>query len=159
MTMLNEGTYRARALKADLGKSSTGNAQVGIEFEILADGYAGEKITAYRSFTQTQLKNGKTVQEMTIEELIACGWNGDDWDNFTGLGTTEVDLVVQHDTYQGKTKAKVAFINTPGSGVALKAPMVADDRKAFAAQMKGTVAMVRSRMATNATRAADDVPF
>ena len=153
--MLNEGRYLARELKADLGKSSTGNAQVAIEFELLQDGYLGEKITAYRSFTATQLKNGKTVQEMTIEELIACGWDGEDWDNWTGLGTAEVELVIVHDTYQGKTKAKVAFINTPGNGVALKAPMVADDRKAFAAQMKGTVAMVRARMQSKPA----DVPF
>ena len=73
--------------------------------------------------------------ERTVESLRTCGWSGSDVSNIEDLGANEVELVIEDDTYDGKTRAKVKWINKIG-GVALGAPLAGDKMKAFAAAMQ-----------------------
>lgn len=133
-----KGRYRARSLQAEFGFSpNKGTEQVVVEFELLDDQWRGERVTWIGYFTE------KTT-ERTMEALRFCGWSGDDVTDLVGLGTSEVSLVIDHEEYDGKLQAKVQWVNK-GGAFAMKAPMSPDQKKAFAAKMRG--AAVKSRSA------------
>lgn len=125
-----EGTYRARVKSADFGFTSKGTEQVQVVFDILDPDYDGETVLWWGYFTE------KTA-ERTMQSLRYCGWKGDDVTNLIGISDNEVEVVVEHNTYQDKTNARVAWVNRlGGGGVSVKAPMPEDKRKAFAKKMK-----------------------
>ncbi len=126
--MIDAGTYRAKAVSAALGNTSTGKEQLGIEFELMdVDGVAGPHITYYGYFTDAAL-------EFTVKALRACGWKGTDLTDLAGLTDNEVSLVIAHEEYEGKVTAKVQWVNAPG-GLAMKSQLDPD-----AAKMKGRIA-------------------
>ena len=129
--MLPNGKYRARAKSAALGLTGTGKEQVGVEFEILTEGHTGESITYYGFFTED-------TTERTIKSLRVCGWQGSDLDNLDGIDANEVELDVEEDTYNGKTSAKVKWINKPG-GLAMRAQLDPAQARSFAQRMKGAI--------------------
>ena len=130
--MLEAGTYKAKAKRALLGKASTGKEQVGVEFELL-DG-SGTTIWWYGFFTD------KTF-ERTIESLRFCGWTGVDLTDLSGLGDSEVSIVVEQEEYpkdSGQWSAKVKWVNS-GDGVGMKEQLAPAAAKSFAEQMKGRI--------------------
>lgn len=127
----NQRRYRARATLWDLGETSTGKEQVAVEFVILTEGADVERITWFGYFTEDTV-------DRTIESLRICGWTGTDLAELQGLEANEVELVIEDDTYEGKTRAKVRWVNKPG-GLALKAPLSGERKKAFAATMRDRV--------------------
>ena len=129
---LPNGKHRARAKSAALGLTSTGKEQVGVEFEILTDGHVGTSITWYGYFTED-------TTERTIKSLRICGWAGTELDNLNGIDSNEVELEVEEDTYNGKTSAKVKWINKPG-GLAMKSQLDPVQARSFAQRMKGAIA-------------------
>lgn len=121
------------------------------------------RISGHEDERNARLKGAQT----TIEALRACGWSGDDLADLHGLDANEVELVIDHETYQGETHPKVKFVNRP-SGLGLKAPMTLEQARAFAARMKGDVLMASRRIQPPAGAApqrsmegagADDIPF
>lgn len=123
--MINPGTYRARAMGSSkphiqFGMAGTGTQQVAVAFmiyqEVLDDHRqptgtyepTGEEITWIGSFTPATMQR-------TCESLRYAGWSTNDLDDMTGLGSTDVDIVVEHEEYQGNTRAKVQWVNKPGS--------------------------------------------
>lgn len=129
---LNNGKYRARATEWDLAEAGTGSPQVAVGFELLDDGYVGRRITWYGYWSDAAL-------EITVKALRACGWKGNDLLELSGLDANEVDLVIENEEYEGQWTPRVKFVNVPG-GLAIKAPMSDDKRKAFAAQMRQKIA-------------------
>lgn len=135
---LDKGTYRARAVKWVIGEASTKTPQIGIEFRVEHDDGSFDSITSYRYFTDGAL-------EYTVADLRALGWQGVDLlelaDNGGGLDTNEVELVLDWEAHNGKTRLKVKYINA-GGGVAMKNAMNGDAVKAFAASMRGKIAAI-----------------
>lgn len=127
-----EGTYRALGVpgSAQLGETENGNPQLAASFKIMDESHAGECVPWYGYFTEK-------TEKRTLESLRLAGWSNDDIGNIEGFGDAEVDIVVEHNEWNGKVSARVAWVNRPGSGVALKNPMNETARKAFAAKMKG----------------------
>jgi hypothetical protein len=141
--MIAVGKYRAMAREAALGLTKGGNDQIGVSFEILDDetgNPTGERITWYGYFTDA-------TTDRTIQALKLCGWDpgprGEDWpspDDMHGCGINEVEIEVEHDTYEGKTNAKVKWVNAPGgSGIAMKDKMDDPKKAAFAKRMRAAV--------------------
>lgn len=126
---LTPGKYRARARQWAWGISSKDNEQLAILFEFLD--YPGVTMTAYRSFTDEAF-------DYSIAALRTCGWQGDDFEDLTGLDANEVQLVLENDTYEGKTELKIKYINSTG-GIALKKAMEPASLKTFAQRMKGRI--------------------
>lgn len=126
--MNNQRTYRARAKNWNLGESSSGKEQLAVEFEIITPGAEMPSITAYLYFTDA-------AWERSVESLRLCGWAGTDISTLEGLDENEVELVIEDDTYDSKTRPKVRWINRVG-GVALGAPLAGDKMKSFAAAMQ-----------------------
>lgn len=106
------GTYKAMPRDAVMGKTSKGAEQLGIAFEILDGDEKGKTITAYLYFSE------KSV-DRTLESLEHCGWDGESLRDLRTALTREVSIVVELDTYEGKTSAKVRWINS-GAGAAVK---------------------------------------
>jgi hypothetical protein len=134
--MLDQGTYRGRPVRAALGMTGTGKEQIGVLFEFVEP--VGHRMTWYGFFTDD-------TWDRTIEALRACGWRGDDLTDFVegqqlpaGFDQ-EVELVVKHEVYQGKTTARIAFVNS-GGGLAMKETLTQDQAKAFAARMQRRIA-------------------
>ena len=128
--MISPGRYRAKAVKMQLGMTGTGKEQVGVLFDLLD--HPGEQVTWFGFFTDESFGR-------TIESLRHCGWVGPMLDDPTGIDTNEVTLVIEQETYQGKTRLKVAWVNAPGGGLAMKETLDDQAAKSFAARMKGQV--------------------
>lgn len=125
--MIAPGTYIARAVSAELGETKAGNPQIAVEFDTGTDG----RITWFGYFTEK-------AQERTLQALRYCGWCGIDLTDLSGIDRNDVELVVEHESYEGKTRAKVQWVNKLG-GIGLKSKMSPDKAAAFAARMKGAI--------------------
>ena len=140
MRLTVPGTYRARVTAVEdvqFGMSHGGNEQIAVPFVVTQGDAQGETITWFGSFTD------KAV-EITLKALRACGWQGDDLNDLTGVVDNEVELVCAVETYNEKTSLKVKWVNKPGEGkVKLERPLDGGQRAAFAARMKGTVIALR----------------
>src|SRR3954471_896426 len=109
MSDLHEtGRFRARAIEGAWGRSQNGTEQVAVMFEL----ETGAKLTWYGYLTEA-------AAERTMNSLIACGVS--DLETLEGLSNDEVEVTVEHDTYNEKTRAKINWVNALGSGgVAMK---------------------------------------
>lgn len=148
------GTYRARGVagSAQLGTTEGGNPQIAASFEILDETFEGKTVPWYGYFTEK-------TQKRTLESLRLAGWSNDDIDNMEGFGDTEVDIVVEHNEWEGKVTARVAWVNRAGSGgLALKSPMSPDQRKAFASKIKGMAVLSRQAAEKEKSKAAPGKP-
>ncbi len=155
------GKFPARALGGELreGKKAP---YVAVEFKT-------HEGSVWRNFSlsETLLKSGKTVAEYSIADLIRCGWDGRDLGELRGLGTKEVELVIEHEPDDsGEMRANVRWINTPGErGNAKKAD--ASKARQLSTAMRGRVLAAQKelgaapapRQAEPASDADDSVPF
>jgi len=169
--VIDEGTYAAHALRAALGMTSTGKEQLAVEWELL-DG-SGRHITSYHYFSSEK------AIEISMDGLRTAGFRGADLSDLSSLfrsesnPTPECEIVVVHEEYNGRTSAKVRFINSMG-GLALSAPLDDAKAKAFASRMRGAIAAYDQSAGSNPPRRSstkapppddgyqasdDDVPF
>jgi hypothetical protein len=144
MSRLQPGKYRARGRWAKLAYTKDNNPQVAAELEIIDGGlHAGLHGHTLKWFGQFTEK----TEERTLESLRLLGWDNDDLSNMSGIGTTDVEIVVGEEEYDGRRTLKVQWINAlGGGGAALKAPM--DDTAAanFARRMKAAAAASRAKL-------------
>jgi hypothetical protein len=127
------GRHKARAIGIDFGIAETGTEQVAIAFEVTEGDAAGEVISWFGYFTDKTTKG-------TIQAMRACGWRGDDLAEVSADDLLDaVEIVVQEEQdREGNPRLRVRWVNRPGSGTAtLKQPMTPEQRKAFAARMRG----------------------
>lgn len=162
------GTYRARAMRGEFGESKKkGTAYVRVPFQIVDGEHKGEVVQWGGYFTD------KTT-ERTIESLRSCGctFPGDDVTNLEGLGTQDVEVVVEHETYtrddgEERMVAKVQWVNGLG-GIPEEQKMSDTRKRSFASQMKGAIKATSKPRANGAPPAqrqpepqpnGDDIPF
>ncbi|HVY62177.1 MAG TPA: DUF669 domain-containing protein [Planctomycetota bacterium] len=161
------GKYRARAIEAQLGETKTGKEQVVVRFELLNDGFEGQTITWFGVFATDKMA------KRILEGLRACGWRGTDIGDLSGVTDCDVEIEVEHNTWEGKTSARVKWVNRIGGGPAVT-PLAPDKARAFAARMKALATTVKppeekpgagsTAPPTRSTQAAmgvsdDDIPF
>jgi hypothetical protein len=111
--MIAEGTYRgkANARYVSYGESNGGTPQMSVTIDLTSIGQVVQWRGNFASDEATRI---------TCESLIAMGWSGDgdplDPASLTGLGSIEVDVTIGHETYEGKTNARVKSVRRAGSG-------------------------------------------
>lgn len=139
MTLIPEGKYMANVTGAAFGTSSKGNHQVAVQFVIAHDDpdFAGESIAYVGTFTED-------ATQYTIEALRGTGWDGDDLEEFKMLADSAqlgpAQIVVQHEEYEGASRARIRFVNRPGAGrFKFKEELPPASLKSFAASMKATL--------------------
>lgn len=175
--MIDAGTYKARATGPQdvvFGRAQSGNVQVAVLFDLIdASGApSGERISWLGTFAP-----GKAT-EIAIRALRACGWQGVDLADMTGVDSNVVELVVEiEQSDSGRSYPRVRWINTPSSGrVQMREPLRGAELRAFAAELRGVIAgldggrapsrAAQPRATTTTTRNAapsygsdDDIPF
>lgn len=141
MTTDNGRTY------CQFGKTQGGSPQVCVNFEILEGEQMGRRIAWFGFFTE------KTTQR-TIEALRYCGFKGNDLAELeTQALDNEVEIIVQHEEYQGKWRARVAWVNqVGGGGFKFAKAMDRSGIRAFAAQMRTAVGSVPEAAGKKAER-------
>jgi hypothetical protein len=109
---ITPGKYRAKAASATLGKTSTGKEQVYVDFELISGEAKGQHLGWYGYFTEN-------TAERTLESLEYCGWDGNSIRELRGLGSKEVELVVEYERNEqdGKEYLRVRWVNKVGGGV------------------------------------------
>ena len=130
--IIDPGDYRAKSIGAELGKSSKkGTDQITIRFSLLD---FPQQTIDYRGYFS------EAAFDITMRQLRAAGFKGDNLADLSSLAeevSPEVVLVVEHEDYQGKTYARVKFINDPT--VQVSRALDAGEAKAFAARMRGRI--------------------
>jgi hypothetical protein len=120
---------------AQFGETKNGTKQVVVTFELLEGAHAGRRLPWFGYFT-------KDSYERTIESLRLTGFKGDDLATvpFQQLNQ-KVSVTVEHSEWEGKVRAKIAWVNKPGGGgVKLASPLGKDALRMFAASLKAKVA-------------------
>lgn len=149
---MKAGWDKFRVIEADLAFTSEQKPQVAVLLEAVAGDSAGEQITWYGSFTENARKS-------TILGLRAIGWKGDDISNLTTV-TGETECLVQIEPgLDGVARPRIRFVGRGGGGgLAVKNRMNEDQKRAFAASLKG---LILSMSAPNGggQKADDDIPF
>lgn len=141
--------FRARATgpqDVTFGRSSNGNDQIAVVFEITEGDRAGQRMTWTGTFTEK-------ATAITMRALRAAGWATDDLTDMSGIGDKDVDLAVGVEEYEGEVRERIRWVNEPGGGkFAFKQPVEGHDLKALAARVKGEA--VASRLPAGTTHAA-----
>jgi hypothetical protein len=152
--MIPEGTFSAVARGGTLSESENKKTpQVVVSFEITTAEHAGTTINWFGFLTD------KTT-ERTIESLRYAGWKGSDLSDLSDLSKSDtpvVELVIEHEEYEGKTRPKVQWVNRVGrAGKALPA----EQAKTLAARMRGAIAAVDQKLkAQGFSGGGSGVPF
>jgi hypothetical protein len=130
--MLTNGKYIAVARSWDVGESKEkGTPLVNVNYEIVAGPNSGQFISGQHYITEGAV-------EFTIKALRASGWSGvncSDPNDLGGMGTRKVELVVEAESYEGKSYPKVKFVNAPGGGFKPK-PLDESKKRQLAAMLK-----------------------
>lgn len=147
--LIAEGRYNAVAVPVDtdegpvytqFGYTKEDVRQVVVNFEIL-DGeypseYVGQRLAWFGYF-----KSGKS-SIIAMKALRVCGFKGEDLQTIYDQElNNKVVIVVQHDEYEGKVRARIAWVNDPrgGNGFVLAKPMDKAGLRKFGAEMKKLV--------------------
>jgi hypothetical protein len=134
--LIQQGRHRATCFEFEFPEPKPGRAQaIALGFR-MSDGDVdqGRVITAWKYFADGALA-------YTLEALRACGWRGDNPADITIADlANEVELVVQHEEYEGKWRAKVSFINPLGGGmVKAEKRLEGNNLKSFGAAMRAKI--------------------
>lgn len=124
MDLIPAGNYNAKALSASLSQTSKGDPQLEIRCEITEGDLAGSNITYFGYFSEKALP-------ITFKAMRTAGWQGDNVEDLTSINGGEISIAVIQDTYNGKTKNKIAWINPKRAS-----PLDASKAKTFADQMR-----------------------
>lgn len=162
--LIQPGRHRATCFEFEFPEPKPGKAHsiaLGWRF---SDGDAdqGRIITSWHYFSDGALA-------FTLEALRAAGWRGEDPSEITleDIGN-EVELVIRHEEYEGKTRARVQFVNQLGGGmVKSEKRLEGNDLKKFGASMKAKIRALGGASPKHTTKKADppaagkddDLPF
>lgn len=125
------GTHKARAKEWDFGVSGNGSEQVAILFEITQGEHAGKCRTWYGYFSDAAI-------DRTLDSMRHCGWDGDSLANVDNLANNEVEIVIEEEVYEGKSREKIKWVNKP-AGLKLQNQLNGSAKDAFAARLRGKV--------------------
>jgi hypothetical protein len=139
---LNPGKYPARATAIQFGSSSKGTAQVAVTYEVTDGPGAGHSITWIGFFTEN-------TTERTIESLVNSGWKGTDLTELDGLEGekvfaalgNEVSLTIENETYEGKTRPRVRWVNKAAQQFEMKNKLSKEGLASLSNSIKGAVVM------------------
>ncbi len=160
---MDQGKYRARAARHSFGVAKTGTEYVAVEFELLDD---DEKRTiVWRGYFHSK------TAERTLEALRYAGAALEDDDIFDlrGLGSTEVQLVVELEAGErGGSWPVVRYVNRlPSARAMAETTMDQDAMRRLRERMRGVLRAHRAASSGRAERVRDvvrdvmteDVPF
>ena len=143
-----------------LGKTKDGKPQLAITFNTGGD---PEHVVVYRFFTDAAMPYTEKDLRTLGWDPIVNAWRIDDLVDLEPIRGNKVDLVCAYEEYENKSRLKVKFINTCGSG-GMKDRMEPDEAKAFTTQLRARLGVTggaarRPTPAPVAAQVDEDVPF
>lgn len=155
----------AYAISTEFGFAKNGTEQIAVTFQIVdedADGKRGalhgSRRVWYGFFTDN-------TTDRTLESLRHCGWSSDELSDIANLDEDAcrrllpkvVKLVLENETYNGRTVEKVRWVNAIGeSRSAIKNKADDKDVQSLSDRMKSRAAALR---AANKPAKKNDLPF
>jgi len=116
-TELRAGSFDAKVKDYSIGTTKKGDPMAMVRFELFDSEGLAHIITWYGTF------GTEKSAEITCEALAICGWstkNPADLAKGKGSGVLSEDkivsLTIAQDTYDGKTRMKIKYINPVGGG-------------------------------------------
>lgn len=159
--MIEKGRHKARAQGFEFGVSpNKGTKFIRVPFQT----ESGESVNWDGYFTEKTL-------DRTMDSLEHMGWDGQSLSAPRGIGDQDCYIVVDHETHEGKTYAKVQWVNSlNGGGLKEEIKMDAQTLSALDDEFKADLLKRRQKNAgrpTPQTRQSsreydpdsDDVPF
>ncbi len=142
------GRFRARPTDGDWGFSNNGNEFVQVTFKILEGADEGKHVSWWGYFT----KEGNSAKSVEALRYCGCTFPDDDITNLEGLGSEEVSIVIEHEEWDGKVRARVKWVNSL-TGPTVTNQFSDNDRQSFKQRMKGLVVSQRNKPNS------EDIPF
>lgn len=111
--MIDEGTYIAQPRDWKFCESKGGTEQFAVSLEIVEGPKKGTRMTWAGSFASA------ASEELVYKAMRSMGFSG----QMTDAGEVTLDkeksvsIVVEHEDYEGKTRARVRYINDLGGGL------------------------------------------
>jgi hypothetical protein len=112
-------------VEADFGTSPKGLKQVGAVFEIRRGPLEGQRLSWWGYL------NTRDNAERAVRVMKTCGWDGRSVDT---MRRNEVEIVVRHEIYEGRRRARVAFVNEV-RGLTMKQPMTEQEKTDLQAKL------------------------
>ncbi len=146
---LPAGTFIARVTSVDdvqYGSATSGNPQIGVQLEILSEGFEGRKVTWFGTFPPGGDDKSTTTCRISCEALRAMGWKTNLLDDLSGITDNEVELWVKYEDYNGRESMKVN-VSVPGEGgkPRMKNQLDQGGKAAFAQRMAGFASTIPKR--------------
>lgn len=130
---IKAGVYKGRVIKqpdgswAQYGESANGNPEMLLDLELNLDDKGNkQRVTTPMYFSAA-------AAEYSFSRLRACGWEGSDLSDLTGVDKNEIDIEVRHEVYDGDGEMKTKIQIMSGGGRFNTAKPV--DAKSFAAKV------------------------
>jgi hypothetical protein len=132
---------------AQFGETGTGTMQVVLHFEITDGEFRGRRLPWFGYFTDDSWTR-------TMDSLEIAGFEGDDVEQFAKQEVDKlVSITVDHNEYEGKTRARVAWVNKPGGGVVkVSNPLDSKGLRLLASKLK-------AKQDKRRKSGDDDIPF
>src|SRR3990167_7293401 len=126
---MTPGKYLAKIINYGVSESSTGKLRVEIQFGFKDNEGAEQKLFWHGYFTEKSLP-------ITAKALVVCGLSGNDHDALaagpsSGLLNMEapVQIEVVNEEFEGKTRSKIAWVNSPGGAKFMEPKMAVQKLK------------------------------
>jgi hypothetical protein len=145
--MIKAGRFKARAIKGSEQYAESGsNKTLTVALDL--------QVKELEQSVTTFLYCSPAAYPYSVAKLRACGWKGDDITNLEGVDANEVDIDIEMETYEGKSRPKVNILDGGGGKVRLDAVI---DKAAFKARLQ---AAIGNTGATTAPELGDkEIPF
>jgi hypothetical protein len=148
---IEPGIYRGKAIAGSEQYGETKNHNDQIVLDLQLD--TGDTVSTFLVFSEK-------AAPWSIKRLRALGWQGDNLADLTGIDSSEVDIEVKYEEYQGEMKMKVQIM--VGGTVTLENQFDDKGKKAFAAKHAALAKATRTapaiRSAPARTRSAPQAP-
>lgn len=147
--MMNPGMYKVRATgEFKYGKTNpNSDGDQKEQVAVVCECVGGDGGDVGRQFTWYGFLNSDDNIRRAFDSLKLLGWDGNAKKvlELEGLGSREAVGDFQVDTYGGKERLKLAWINDPDrAGAALKNPLEGAELQSFALRMQGALAKLEN---------------
>lgn len=146
MPTIQPGTHLVHVKSHVLAKTSTGKEQLAVTFE----DENGDLITWYGYFTDQAIQR-------TTESLKILGWKPEEHDYRVAslhgtdlLVGAEAEIVVENEEYDGKTRPKVRWVNSPGSAGGVREILTDEEAGSFSQRMRAAFVTAKPPAANSA---------
>src|SRR5262245_25418395 len=127
-----EGRYTGRAHPQISAKTTEKGIRLAVTLDILNEGFEERTLTCFLNLGVSDASD-----DFAIRSLRDMGWTATSFDDPSGLGSVEVDVVVKHRMHEGKQQLDVTVWKPRSGSFTFDTPADAASLGAMTARLKG----------------------